>query len=82
MLLNYVVLWKLYVHLISTLVNKSLINVSSIRLPTAVNADRYITGPFKDYPQVTVYHPTSGRAFANIGWTGWLGSITGRLHII
>ena len=36
-------------------------------------------GPFKNYPQVTVYHPNSGNghAFANVGWTGWLGSITG-----
>ncbi|KAL3855217.1 hypothetical protein ACJMK2_014437 [Sinanodonta woodiana] len=37
-------------------------------------------GPFKDYPQVTVYHPSDpkyGHAFANIGWTGWFGSITG-----
>lgn len=36
-------------------------------------------GPFKDYPQVTVYHPNpgDGHAFANIGWTGWFGSITG-----
>ena len=39
----------------------------------------YATGPFKDFPQVTVYHPDSahGHAFANIGWTGWIGSITG-----
>ena len=36
-------------------------------------------GPFKNYPQITVYHPNSdnGHAFANIGWTGWIGSITG-----
>ncbi|XP_045191450.2 protein dcd1B-like [Mercenaria mercenaria] len=37
-------------------------------------------GPFKDFPQVTVYHPSDpkyGHAFANIGWTGWFGSITG-----
>ncbi|KJE94496.1 hypothetical protein CAOG_05130 [Capsaspora owczarzaki ATCC 30864] len=39
-----------------------------------------VDGPFKDYPQITVYHPSNsdnGHAFANIGWTGWLGSITG-----
>ena len=38
-----------------------------------------ITGPFKNYPQITIYHPNSGNgyAFANIGWTGWIGSITG-----
>ena len=40
----------------------------------------YLKGPFKDFPQVTVYHPTegNGHAFANFGWTGWIGSITGR----
>ena len=38
-----------------------------------------LPGPFKNYPQVTVYHPNNGNghAFANVGWTGWLGSITG-----
>jgi hypothetical protein len=38
-----------------------------------------IPGPFKNYPQVTIYHPNhgNGHAFANIGWTGWIGSITG-----
>jgi isopenicillin-N N-acyltransferase like protein len=39
-----------------------------------------VDGPFKDFPQITVYHPTNatqGHAFANIGWTGWVGSITG-----
>jgi len=38
-------------------------------------------GPFRNFPQITVYHPTEGspygHAFANIGWTGWVGSITG-----
>uniref|UniRef100_A0A7S3G4I9 Acid ceramidase-like protein n=2 Tax=Palpitomonas bilix TaxID=652834 RepID=A0A7S3G4I9_9EUKA len=38
-------------------------------------------GPFKDFPQVTVYHPTpgsgNGHAFMNVGWVGWIGSITG-----
>ncbi|XP_064597836.1 protein dcd1A-like [Liolophura sinensis] len=37
-------------------------------------------GPFKDHPQVTVYHPTDskdGNAFANFGWAAWIGSITG-----
>ena len=40
-----------------------------------------VDGPFKDFPQITVYHPTpgtnNGHPFANIGWTGWIGSITG-----
>lgn len=40
------------------------------------------SGPFQDYPQVTVYHndgddPEQGQSFANVGWTAWLGSITG-----
>ena len=36
-------------------------------------------GPFRNFPQVTVYHPASGLGhdFANVGWTGWVGSITG-----
>jgi isopenicillin-N N-acyltransferase-like protein len=38
-------------------------------------------GPFRDFPQLTVYHPTpntgNGRPFVNIGWTGFIGSITG-----
>ena len=43
-----------------------------------------LVGPFKDYPQVTVYHPNpgDGHAFANIGWTGWFGSITGELSYL
>jgi len=39
-----------------------------------------VDGPFRNFPQITVYHPTNssnGHAFANIGWTGWVGSITG-----
>jgi hypothetical protein len=38
-----------------------------------------VDGPFKNFPQITVYHPQqgNGHAFANIGWTGWIGSITG-----
>jgi len=41
-----------------------------------------VDGPFKNFPQITVYHPaeedgSEGNTFANIGWTGWIGSITG-----
>ena len=38
------------------------------------------SGPFKNYPQITVYHPDSnnGYPFINIGWSGWVGSITGK----
>mgnify|MGYP006413170431 FL=1 len=39
------------------------------------------SGYFQDFPQITVYHPSgngsNGHAFANVGWTGWIGSITG-----
>lgn len=36
------------------------------------------TGPFKEYPQVTVYHPTDGgHPFINMGWPGTVGLLTG-----
>lgn len=34
-------------------------------------------GPFKDYPQITIYHPTDGQAFANMGWPGCIGILSG-----
>lgn len=34
-------------------------------------------GPFKDFPQVTVYHPSEGNAYAQVGWPGDLGVLTG-----
>jgi len=36
-------------------------------------------GPFRDYNQITVYHPNSdnGHAFVNIGYTGFIGGLTG-----
>jgi len=38
-------------------------------------------GPFKNHPQITVYHGNgddqTGYTWANIGWSGWIGSITG-----
>jgi len=42
--------------------------------------DWSVDGPFKNTPQVTVYHSSDseeGHTFANIGWSGWIGSITG-----
>lgn len=36
-----------------------------------------VDGPFKDYPAITIYHPNNGNEFANIGFTGFIGSITG-----
>jgi len=35
------------------------------------------TGPFKDYPQVTVYHPSEGHAWAQVAWPGIVGVLTG-----
>jgi len=34
-------------------------------------------GPFRDYPQITVYHPTDGHPFANVGYSGFIGSFSG-----
>ena len=38
-------------------------------------------GPFKNHPEIVVYHPTvgsgNGHAFANVAWAGFVGSITG-----
>jgi len=34
-------------------------------------------GPFRDFPQITVYHPNQGHAFANIGLSGFIGGLTG-----
>jgi isopenicillin-N N-acyltransferase-like protein len=41
---------------------------------------RFIQGPFPKWPAVVVYHPSNnnGHAFANVGWVGWVGSITGK----
>jgi hypothetical protein len=34
-------------------------------------------GPFKDYPLVTVYHPSEGHPYAMVSWPGSIGAITG-----
>lgn len=34
-------------------------------------------GPFKEYPQLTVYHPTTGNAYAQVSWPGNVGTLTG-----
>ena len=36
-----------------------------------------VNGPFKNYPALTVYHPDDGNDFVNIGFTGFVGAITG-----
>lgn len=39
-----------------------------------------VDGPFKNYAAVVVYHPNSGNghAFANVGFIGWVGALTGQ----
>lgn len=34
-------------------------------------------GPFNDFPAVMVYHPKDGVPFATLGWTGFVGALTG-----
>jgi hypothetical protein len=34
-------------------------------------------GPFKDYPVLTVYHPSTGNNWAQVGWPGSIGALTG-----
>lgn len=40
-----------------------------------------VAGPLQDYPTVVVYHPHSGHSFANVGWSGWLTTISGNNSI-
>ncbi len=41
---------------------------------------RDVDGPFKDFSAVVVYHPEegNGHAFANVGFIGWVGALTGQ----
>lgn len=43
--------------------------------------DWIVDGGLQNFPEITVYHPnddnSNGHAFANIGWSGWVGSIQG-----
>lgn len=36
------------------------------------------SNPAVNLPAVTVYHPTEGHAFANVGFIGWIGALTGQ----
>lgn len=42
-----------------------------------------IDGPFKNFPAVVVYHPNTGNghAFANVGFVGWIGALTGQSSV-
>jgi len=49
----------------------------SINLLQLRALDWNMDGPFRQYSQVTVYHPLRGHAFANIGMPGYIGGLTG-----
>lgn len=34
-------------------------------------------GPFKNYPQLTVYHPSEGHPYVQVSWPGNVGSLSG-----
>jgi isopenicillin-N N-acyltransferase-like protein len=48
-------------------------------LLTMRGLDWSVDGPFKEFHELTVYHnhDDTENTFLNIGWTGWVGSITG-----
>ncbi|XP_062513488.1 protein dcd1A-like [Corticium candelabrum] len=52
---------------------------TSSRLLQLRALDWNMDGPFKNYPQVTVFHPNVGygHTFATVGFPGFLGAITG-----
>lgn len=41
--------------------------------------DWSVDGPFRDYPEIVIYHAENSteNTFLNMGWIGWIGSITG-----
>ena len=36
-----------------------------------------VDGPLQNSPAVIVYHPEDGNQFANVGWAGWIATISG-----
>jgi len=53
-------------------------NYSAIQLR---GLDWDMDGPFRDWPQITVYHPTQGHPFANVGYAGFIGSFSGMSNV-
>ena len=41
-----------------------------------------MTASLQDAPTVVVYHPDEGNVFANVGWAGWIASISGEDAVI
>lgn len=41
-------------------------------------------GPFKRFPAVIIYHPTTpgSHEFANVGFISWIGALTGQVSVI
>jgi len=39
--------------------------------------DYSVDAEIQRFPVITVYHPDEGHAFANIGWSGMIGAVTG-----
>jgi len=50
---------------------------SSMSLLQLRGLDWDMDGPFRNYPQVTIYHPDDGHPFANVGYAGFIGSFSG-----
>lgn len=36
-----------------------------------------VDGPLQNAPTVVIYHPDNGHTFANVGWSGWIASVSG-----
>jgi len=53
----------------------ALANSSKVLQLRALDWD--MSGPFRNWPQLTIYHPNEGHAFANIGFSGFIGGLTG-----
>jgi len=56
-------------------------NVPGLELLQLRALDWDTDGPFPEYPLILVYHPNEGHAFANVGWPGWIGGITGMSEV-
>ena len=38
-----------------------------------------VDGPLQNSPAVVIYHPKDGNQFVNVGWAGWIATISGKL---
>ena len=66
------------VYMTPRLLHASLSLVIIIFVPFQLRAlDWDVGGPLQNAPTVVIYHPDSGHTFANVGWSGWVASISG-----